>query len=91
MKTIETTILVTPDGTVTLPGPADVPPGEHRIVVIIDEQPIMKGKRPPLKFSAYPVRLVVDDVMLRREYLCGAAGVSYTHPANAAIRAMGLE
>jgi len=74
MKIIETTILVTPDGTVTLKGPADIPPGEHRIVVVIDEQPIMKGKRPPLKFSAYPVGLVVDAVTLRREYLYGDWG-----------------
>jgi hypothetical protein len=74
MRTIETTILVTPDGTVTLPGPADMPPGEHRIVVIIDEQPVMKGKRPPLKFSAYPVGLVADDMALRREYLYGNWG-----------------
>ena len=68
MKIIDTTILVTPDGTVTLQLPEDISPGEHRIVVVIDEQPIMKGKRPPLKFPAYPVGLVVDDVRLRREY-----------------------
>jgi hypothetical protein len=74
MKTIEATILVTPDGTVTLQCPEDIPPGEHRIVVIIDEQPIMKGKRPPLKFSAYPVELVAEDMALRREYLYGNWG-----------------
>ena len=68
MKVIDTTILVTPDGTVTLQLPEDISPGEHRIVVVINKQPIMKGKRPPLKFSAYPVGLVVDDVRLRREY-----------------------
>ncbi len=51
MKIIETTILRYPDGTVTLQG-RDIRPGEHRIIVVINEQPIMKGKRPPLKFSA---------------------------------------
>ena len=74
MKTIETTVLVTPEGTVTLQLPEDIPPGEHRIVVVIDEQPIVREKRPPLKFSAYPVGLVVDAVTLRREYLYGDWG-----------------
>jgi hypothetical protein len=43
MKTIETTILVTPDGTVTLQSPANIPPGEYRIVVVIDERPIAES------------------------------------------------
>jgi hypothetical protein len=74
MKTIETTVLVTPEGTVTLQLPADIPPGEHRIVVVIDEQPIRKKKQPPLKFSAYPVGLVAEDMTFRREDLYGDWG-----------------
>jgi len=74
MKTIETTVLVTPEGTVTLQLPEDIPPGEHRIVVVIDEQPISKKKQPPLKFSAYPVGLVADDMTFRREDIYGDWG-----------------
>lgn len=74
MKTIETTVLVTPEGTVTLQLPADILPGEHRIVFVIDEQPIRKKKQPPLKFSAYPVGLVSEDMTFRREDLYGDWG-----------------
>jgi len=74
MKTIETTVLVTPEGTLTLQVPEDIPPGEHRIVVVIDEQPISKKQQPPLKFSAYPVGLVAEDMTFRREDLYGDWG-----------------
>ena len=74
MKTIETTALVTPEGTLTLQVPEDIPPGEHRIVVVIDERPISMKKQPPLKFSAYPVGLVAEDMTFRREDLYGDWG-----------------
>lgn len=37
MKTIETTATVNSDGTMTLQAPPDVAPGEHRVVLVIDE------------------------------------------------------
>ncbi|MGI8502173.1 MAG: hypothetical protein ACR2LR_13715 [Hassallia sp.] len=48
MKTIETIATVTADGKITLQLPADIPPGEHQVVVVIDEKPLVeKEKRPP--------------------------------------------
>lgn len=38
MRSIETTITVSEDGTFTLQLPADIPPGRHQIVLVIDEQ-----------------------------------------------------
>ena len=74
MKTIETTGLVSPEGKVTLQLPADIPPGEHRIVVIIDEQLIMRKQHPPLEFSVYPVGLVREHMTFRREDMYGDWG-----------------
>jgi hypothetical protein len=74
MKTIETTVLVTPEGTVTLQLPEDIPPGEHRIVVVIDEQPIVREKRQPLKFPVDRYGLWPEDLSLRREDMYGEWG-----------------
>jgi len=71
VKTIETTVIVTADGKVTLQLPPDIPPGEHKIVLVIDEQSVADCKRLPLKFSAYPVGLVKESFTLRREDLYG--------------------
>lgn len=38
MRTIETTAIVNPDGTVKIQVPAEILPGKHRIVLVIDEQ-----------------------------------------------------
>jgi hypothetical protein len=74
MKTIETTVLVTPEGTVTLQLPEDIAPGEHRIVVVIDEQPIVREKRPPLKFPEDRYGPWPEDLSLRREDMYGEWG-----------------
>ena len=39
MKTFETTAVVAPDGTLTAQLPVDIAPGEHRIVLVIDDSP----------------------------------------------------
>jgi hypothetical protein len=36
MRTIEVTVTVTPDGTLTAQAPPDVPPGEHLAVLVVD-------------------------------------------------------
>jgi hypothetical protein len=69
MRTIEATATVTPDRTLTVMVPPDIPPGKHRVVLVIDDQPAAQEKRPPLKFSAYPVGLVSDSMTFRREDL----------------------
>ncbi len=74
MKTIETTAIVTPEGTMTVQVPPGISPGEHQVVVVIDEHPIVKKKRPPLKFSAYPVGLVSEKMTFRREGIYGDWG-----------------
>ena len=103
MRTIETQATLTPDGTLTARVPADIPPGghqvvividaqqvqptdlmpdgaltarapeipprEHQVVIVIDAQQVQPTKREPLRFSAYPVGLVSDDITFRREDL----------------------
>jgi hypothetical protein len=74
MKTIETTATITPEGIVTVQVPPDILPGEYRVLLVIDEQPIVREKRPPLKFSAYPVGLVSEEMTFRREDIYGGWG-----------------
>ena len=71
MRTVETVVSVMAGGTLTLQVPVDIPPGEHQAVLVIDEHPIPQKKRPPLKFSAYPVGLVSENFTFRREDLYG--------------------
>jgi hypothetical protein len=74
MKTIETTATVSAGGTLTVLVPPDIRPGEHRVVLIIDEEPV--GER-----EAYPFDFPVDDLgpwpeglSLRREDMYGDWG-----------------
>ena len=69
MRTIETTARITADGTLTVHVPPDIAPGDHHIVVIIDEQPTGEVPLPPLQFAAYPVGLTAPERTLRREEL----------------------
>jgi hypothetical protein len=43
MRTIETTAVVTPEHTITVQLPPDIPPGSHRVVVVIERN----GTAPP--------------------------------------------
>jgi len=69
MRTIEMTARITADGTLTVHVPPDIAPGDHHIVVIIDEQPTDQALRPPLQFAAYPVGLITPERTFRREDL----------------------
>ena len=69
MTTIETTATVTPNGMLLIPLPSSIPTGRHRVVVVIDEQPIAKKKRPLLRFTAYQAGLLDDSFTFRREDL----------------------
>jgi hypothetical protein len=78
VKAIEATVTVTTDGKITIQLPPDIPPGEHQIVLVIDEESVTKEKRLvsqrkhlPLKFSAYPVGLVKESLTFRRKDLYG--------------------
>ena len=50
MRTIETTAIITSDGKITVHVPPDIPPGDYRVVMVIDEQLVTEKKRPPLNF-----------------------------------------
>jgi hypothetical protein len=39
MRTIETTATVSPEGMLVVQVPSDIPPGDHRVVLVIEEQP----------------------------------------------------
>jgi hypothetical protein len=74
MRTIETTARVGDDRTLVLQLPSDVSPGEHRVVVMIEELPIPAVKPEPLRFSGYDVELIDPDFKFRREDLYGDDG-----------------
>ncbi len=67
MRTIETTATVTSDGKMTVQVPPDIPEGEHRVVVVIDEQSVKKEKRLPLDFPVDNWGPWPENLSLRRE------------------------
>lgn len=67
MRTIETTAVVTSEGTLTLQVPPDISPGEHRVVIVIEKQLVQKEKRPPLDFPVMSVGAWPENLSLRRE------------------------
>jgi hypothetical protein len=74
MRTIETTATIREDGTLTVAVPADIGPGDHRIVVVIDDALLAPL---PAPLSPLPVREYgpwPTDLALRREDLYDAWG-----------------
>lgn len=77
MRTIETTATIAADGTLTLKLPPDIAPGEHQVVLVIDEaKPSLRERAavepfPVLQVSAwgYP-----PDETFRREDMYGDDG-----------------
>jgi hypothetical protein len=67
MKTIEATVTVTSEGKITIPVPSDISPGEHKVVVVIDEQPVIKETWPPLDFPVHDYGPWPEGLSLRRE------------------------
>lgn len=74
MKIIDTTAIVTPEGAVTVQVPPGIPSGEYRVLLVIDEQPIVREKRPPLKFPVDRYGPWPEDLSLRREDMYGEWG-----------------
>jgi len=74
MRTIETTATITAEGTLTVQVPSDIPPGPHRIVVVIDDQPDMPDTRPLHDFPVIHVGAWPADLSLRREDMYGDDG-----------------
>ncbi len=68
MRTIETTVVIKPNGKLILQLPLSIPPGEHRVVVVIEEQPILK-KQPRPDFPVIDVGVWPENLSLRRKDL----------------------
>jgi hypothetical protein len=68
MRTIETTAVIEPNGKLILQLPLDIPPGQHRVVVVIEEQPISE-RRPTLDFPVIDVGPWPEHLALGREDL----------------------
>jgi hypothetical protein len=69
MKLIETVIKVASDHTATLRVPEDVSPGEHRAVVVVDQNGNSSDARKPLNLPAHDVGAWPANRTLRREDL----------------------
>ena len=86
MKSIDTDLLVTPDGKARLEVqvPSGIEPGRHRAVLVVDEHPMGESDTPAaesksrqaLCFRSYPVGPVSDHVTFRREDIYGDNGRS---------------
>jgi hypothetical protein len=74
MKTIETTATVSVEGTLTVRVPPDIPPGEHRVVLVIEEQPSPVEQRLPLDFPVDDWGPWPEGLSLRREDMYGDWG-----------------
>jgi len=65
--TIEATATVTLEGKVTIQLPATVPPGNHKLVLVIDEQPVSPEQRTPFDFPVHDAGAWPETLSLRRE------------------------
>lgn len=74
MRTIETTALVGDDRVLSMTLPSDIVPGEHKIVLVIDEALPGKATRPPLEFPVDRYGSWPADLSLRREDMYGDDG-----------------
>jgi hypothetical protein len=76
MRTIETTAVVTPEHTLTVQLPADVAPGTHKVVVVIEE--VEAAPKPPvprwIDWPAHNVQLTDPTCTFRREDMYGDDG-----------------
>jgi hypothetical protein len=74
MRTIETTGVVTPEHTLTIQLPADVPPGPHRVVLVIESGGPPKAPSLWKDWKPHNVGLVDPNFTFRREDLYGDDG-----------------
>jgi len=74
MTTLETKAVVTPDHKLTVEVPAEVRPGEHRVVLMIDDGTAEGEKQRPVDFPSYPAGPVDEGFRFRRKDLYGPDG-----------------
>ena len=74
MRSIEATGTVTDEGILTVAIPRDIPRGEHRVVVVIDEQTVEQRQRGLRDFPVDDLGRWPEDLSLRREDMYGEWG-----------------
>ncbi|MDQ3590448.1 MAG: hypothetical protein M3392_09475 [Actinomycetota bacterium] len=74
MHAMNVTVIVTPDGAVELEGVADLPPGKHHALLVVEAPPATTARRRPLQLRSYPVGLISVHDTFRREDLYGDDG-----------------
>ena len=77
MRSIETTATVTPDGTLMAQMPSDIEPGQHRVVVVLEEattEDRAHGPQPSLGLQASAWSGFPADCTFRREDMYGDDG-----------------
>ena len=72
MKTIETKATVTEERLLTIKMPSNIDPGEHQVVLVIDDRPLKKQPinnqyRPSLNFPVDSYGSWPDSLSLRHE------------------------
>jgi hypothetical protein len=67
MRTIQTSVLVDPEHTMTLRLPDDIPPGAYRVTLVIDDQPIPPKTTDLSDFPVHDVGPWPEEFSLRRE------------------------
>ena len=75
MTTIEATASVTADHRLVVDtiAPTEIPPGEHRVVVLIESRSETNAREEPL-FRPYPVGPVSEVITFSREQIYGDDG-----------------
>ncbi len=71
MKTIETTVNVSDDGTITLTVPPDVPRGVCRVIISIEPPDAGSKLKKPFAFPTEDYGPWPDGISLRREDIYG--------------------
>lgn len=74
MRAVTATAIVRPDHTLTVPVPADVPPGPLTVIVVFQDGHAAQSPRMPLTFSPHPVGPADPSSTYRREDLYGDDG-----------------
>jgi hypothetical protein len=74
MKAIEATATVPRDGTLTVSIPVELQPGQHRVVVVVEEAPVHQKVPAPLDLPTLKVGQWPQDLSLRREDIYGDWG-----------------
>jgi hypothetical protein len=67
LRAIEAVGTVQEDGTMLVPTPADIEPGQHKVIVVVDQPAGPRERRPRLTWGRYNVELVDPSMTFRRE------------------------